>query len=29
VDADLAKADQTVLHDPDHASHILLPIIPR
>ena len=29
VDAELAKAEQTVFHDRAHPSHILLPIIPR
>ena len=29
VDAELAKAEQTVFHDREHPSHILLPIIPR
>ena len=29
VDAELAKAEQTILHDREHASHVLLPIIPR
>jgi hypothetical protein len=29
ADADLAKADQTILHDAQHPSHILLPVIPR
>jgi uncharacterized protein len=29
VDAELAKAEQTIFHDREHPSHILLPIIPR
>ncbi len=29
VDADLAKAEQTIFHSQDLPSHILLPIIPR
>ena len=29
ADAELAKASQTILHDREHPSHILLPIIPR
>jgi hypothetical protein len=29
ADAELAKAEQTILHDREHPSHILLPIIPR
>lgn len=29
ADADLAKAEQTILHDREHPSHIVLPIIPR
>ena len=29
ADAELAKARQTVLHDREHPSHVLLPIIPR
>jgi uncharacterized protein len=29
ADAELAKAQQTILHDAEHPSHILLPIIPR
>ena len=29
TDAELAKAEQTILHDRPHPSHIVLPIIPR
>jgi putative CocE/NonD family hydrolase len=29
ADAELAKAEQTILHDREHPSHILLPTIPR
>jgi putative CocE/NonD family hydrolase len=29
VDAELAKAQQTIFHDRAHPSHLLLPIIPR
>jgi putative CocE/NonD family hydrolase len=29
VDAELAKAEQTVFHDKQNRSHILLPVIPR
>lgn len=29
TDTELAKAVQTILHDPMHPSHIVLPIIPR
>lgn len=29
TDTELLKADQTVYHDQMHASHILLPVIPR
>jgi len=29
TDAELAKAGQTIFHDQEHPSHILLPIIPR
>ena len=29
ADAELAKAEQTILHDREHPSHILLPIVPR
>ncbi len=29
VDAELAKAEQTVFHDRERPSHILLPIVPR
>jgi uncharacterized protein len=29
VDAQLAKAEQTIYHDPEHPSHIRLPVIPR
>jgi len=29
VDAELAKADQTILHDREHPSRVLLPVIPR
>ena len=27
-DADLRTAEQTILHDADHPSHVLLPIVP-
>ncbi len=29
TDAELAKAEQTIFHDREHPSHVLLPIIPR
>jgi putative CocE/NonD family hydrolase len=29
VDAELRKANQTVYHDQEHPSHIVLPVIPR
>ncbi|MBI5387055.1 MAG: CocE/NonD family hydrolase [Verrucomicrobia bacterium] len=29
ADAELVKAEQTILHDREHPSHIVLPIIPR
>ena len=29
TDTELLSAKQTVLHDKDHASHLLLPVIPR
>lgn len=29
VDAELMKAEQTIYHDAEHASHVLLPVIPR
>jgi putative CocE/NonD family hydrolase len=29
VDAELAAAKQTILHDREHPSHLLLPVIPR
>ena len=29
VDAELAKAEQTIYHTQEFPSHILLPIIPR
>ena len=28
-DADFLTATQTILHDADHPSHVILPIIPR
>ena len=29
VDGELRPARQTILHDADHPSHIVLPIVPR
>jgi putative CocE/NonD family hydrolase len=29
ADAELAKAEQTIYHDSEHPSHLLLPVIPR
>jgi hypothetical protein len=29
ADAELAKAEQSIFHDREHPSHVLLPIIPR
>lgn len=29
VDADLVSAHQTILHDSEHPSHLVLPVIPR
>ena len=29
TDTELLRAHQTILHDRDHASHLLLPVIPR
>ena len=29
LDAEMRVADQTILHDPEHPSHMTLPIIPR
>jgi uncharacterized protein len=26
--ADLRRAEQTILHDADHPSHVVLPIVP-